>query len=158
MRSLISILVLLFISTGTAVAAGPTVSVSPQQSVVAVGGTASVNIVLQNFPVSEGGGVSLQFDPAVVKVTGVSVNSTQWDFASSPGTIDNDKGKVSDIWFSSFKGLSGTATVATIQLQAVKGGKCPLKISESSLNPFASGGQIVAVQFVNGLVQVKGRK
>lgn len=158
MRSLISILVLLFISAGVAVAAGPTVSVSPQKSATSVGGTVSVDIVIQNFPVSEGGGVNLQFDPSVVKVTGVSVNSAQWNFASNPGTIDNAKGKVSDIWFSSFNGVSGTATVATIQLQALKRGKCPLKISESSINPFASGGQKVAIQLVNGLVQVKGIK
>ncbi len=138
-------------------AAGPVVSINPQQTKAAVGRTVSVAIVVQNLPVSEGGGVTLRFNPSVVQVTSVSVNTAQWNFASSPGVIDNTKGEVSNIWVSSFSGVSGNVKIATVKLQTIKKGRSPLSLQESALNPFASAGNRLSVSFVNGVLGVAGK-
>jgi len=148
MKILISLITVMMFST-TVFAAGPVLNINPQKTKAKVGSTVSVDIMAQDLPVSEGGGVTLRFDPSVVQVTGVSVNTAQWNFASSPGVIDNTKGEVSDIWVSSFSGVSGNAKIAT-NLQAIKRGKSPLRLQESALNPFASAGNRLSVSFVNG--------
>ena len=149
MKILISLITVMMFST-TVFAAGPVLNINPQKTKAKVGSTVSVDIMAQDLPVSEGGGVTLRFDPSVVQVTGVSVNTAQWNFASSPGVIDNTKGEVSDIWVSSFSGVSGNAKIATVNLQAIKRGKSPLRFQESALNPFASAGNRLSVSFVNG--------
>ena len=70
------------------------------------------------------------------------------------GVTDNDKGKVSDILFSNYLGVSGDAALATITLQAVLRGKSNLGLSESELNPFASGGKKIEVVFGKSAVNV----
>jgi len=135
-------------------AAEPTVGFSPSQMKASVGETVTVDIIMQDFPASEGGGITIRFNPAVVKVITVAVDDASWSFTGSDGVIDNEGGSVSDILFSSFTGVSGTATIATVQFQAIKSGKSRLRIKPSSLNPFASAGEPIKVEFNRGKIKV----
>ena len=154
MKSRILIATLLLF-VGLPVQAEPLVSINPAKSEVAVGETFSVDIIMTDFPASEGGGLTLGFKPTVVKVNKVSVNTGVWSFASKAGVIDNVQGEVSNILFSKFPGVSGNVTIATVELQAVGIGPTQLKLLESSLNPFASRGQRLAVTFSKGKVVAK---
>lgn len=143
-------------------------------SAAVVGFDASVSNVLQNdifnveivgtgFPAVEGGGVSFSFDPAIVNVLSVSIDTSVWTFFSDTGTIDNVGGTVTDIVVNEFSSSpSGSFTVATLELQAVGLGSSLLDISESALNPWSSmelfdGGALspaVRPGFADGLVNV----
>ncbi len=154
MKDLVALAALLLL-LGSAVQAEPLVSISPARSKVTVGETFSVDIIMADFPSCQGGGLTLRFKPSVVKVTKVTVASGTWSFASQGGVIDNDRGRVSDILFSAFPGVTGNGVIATIELQAIGAGRTRLKLQESSLNPFASQGQPFVVTFSKGKVVAK---
>ena len=102
----------------------------------------------------DGGGVSFSFNPAVLQVTGVAVNGSVWDFSTADGAIDNSGGSVADILFNTLQNISGDFAVASIQFHAIGAGSTGLSLSESALNPFASGGDPLAVTFADGSVNV----
>jgi len=93
---------------------------------------------MTDFPLSEGGGVTLRFDPTVIQVDEIIVNSEPWDFVCVPGVIKNEEGVVSDLLFSSYKGVSGDALIATVSFTALNAGKSVIAIEESFVNPFSS--------------------
>ncbi len=154
MKDLVALAALLLL-LGSAVQAEPLVSVSPAKSRVTVGETFSVDIIMTDFPSCQGGGLSLRYKPSVVKVTKVTVASGTWSFAGQDGVIDNERGRVSDILFSAFPGVTGNGVIATIELQAIGAGRTQLRLRESSLNPFASQGQPFVVTFGKGKVVAK---
>jgi hypothetical protein len=138
---------------GTADAA--TVSFSPQPASVAAGQTTTLSLSGSGFTqTTEGGGVNVNFDPSRVHVTNVSVDATTWEFFTSVGAIDNVNGVVHDLVFASFAGRSGSFPIATITFQGVGPGTSPLTMTESTLNPFASGGQHLAVTLSAGALTV----
>ncbi len=151
MKDLISLAAMLLL-LGSAVQAEPLVSISPATSKVTVGETFSVDIIMTDFPSCQGGGLSLRFKPSVVKVTKVTVASGTWSFASQGGVIDNDRGRVSDILFSAFPGVTGNGVIATIELQAIGAGRTRLRLRESPRNPFASQGLPLIVNFEKGRI------
>jgi hypothetical protein len=127
-------------------AAAATVAFSSQQGSLAVGGTATLSISGSGFTqTTEGGGVSVHFDPTRVRVASVIVDGLTWEFFTSVGAIDNVTGVVNDIVFASFAGHSGSFPIATITFQGLAAGTSALTMTESALNPFASGGQHLAV-------------
>lgn len=136
--------------------AGPTVGFSEAKIKARLGETVAVDIVMTGFPPTEGGGVTLAFDPAVVQVVGVQMNAADWTFATRDGVIDNDNGRVEDLLFSSYSGVSGDALVATVTLQAIGTGRSRLELVESGLNPFASGGARLTVDFGDAVIGVRG--
>jgi hypothetical protein len=137
------------------VAAAATVSFSPQPASVPVGKTTTLNISGTGFTqTTEGGGVTVHFDPSRVHVTAVSVNTTTWEFFTSVGAIDNVNGVVNDIVFASFAGRSDSFPIATITFQGVGAGTSALTMTESTINPFASGGQHLAVTLSPGSLLV----
>lgn len=126
---------------------GPHVALSESEVNVYEGEAFTLDITVNDFVISEGGGVTLFFDPASVQVTKVNVDSSVWDFVSKDGQINNVGGTVSDILFSSYQGVSGNARVATIEFKSIKKGTTELTLKEASANPFASNGQIMVVSF-----------
>lgn len=141
---------LFLIIVAAAQAAGPTVVLNPSKTSAAVGDTIIVTIDARDFPVSEGGGLNLGFNPSVIQVKKVSINTSAWEFVSRPGRIDNTSGNVSDILFASFKGVQGDALIATVEVQIVGEGNANLTLQQSSLTPFASQGQALSVTLDNG--------
>jgi len=142
----------LLLLLGSSVQADPLVSISPAKKEVTIGDSFSVDIVMTGFHSSEGGGLNLQFRPSVIKVNKVSVNISTWSFASKEGDIDNSRGQVSGILFSTFPGAKGEGVIATVELQAIGTGRTGLQLLESSLNPFASRGQTLVVTFRKGKI------
>ncbi len=107
----------------------------------------ALSVVAQLLVPSEGGGISLRYDPARLEVVRVSVDTATWDFVVKSGSINNTEGVVSDIVFSSYKGVSGNALLATIEFKSLNKGESTLTIEQSQLNPFASNGEIMNVSY-----------
>ena len=145
---------LMFLSSASVIAE-TTVSLDQQRITSRVGSTLSVDIVMSGAPTSEGGGVNLRYDPQLVKVKSVSVDKTTWNFVNNDGVIDNSKGVVSGILFSSYNGVTGDAKIATVELEFVGKGKGGITLSQSEINPFAGNGQTLAVTFKPSKIRVR---
>ncbi|MCK5002350.1 MAG: hypothetical protein KAJ92_02520 [Gammaproteobacteria bacterium] len=132
----------------------PTVALTSEQVNVTVGETFTLDITMSNFPTSEGGGVTVQFDSTMLNVSNVTINSDVWNFVNKAGEIDNNAGVVSDILFSSFNGISEDSNVATITFIAISSGSSQISLETSSINPFSSNGGEIAANFVSTKVTV----
>ena len=143
-----------------AVATEPTVEFSPSRTKVKVGEAVSVDLIMQDFPLTQGGGLTLRFNPSVLQVTNVLVNNSTWDFATRAGSIDNTNGVVSDILFANFQGVSGNIEVASVQFEAIMKGRSKLKLTESEgYKPFLNAeGQHIPVVFKLGAIRVSSAK
>jgi len=135
-------------------ASGPTVALTSDELTVNNGETFTLDITMSDFPTSEGGGVTVRFDSSMLNVSNVSINSDVWNFVNKVGGIDNVSGVVSDILFSSFGGVSGDNTVATITFNAIDSGSGQISLESSSINPFSSDGSKIAVNFVATAITV----
>ena len=76
-----------------------------------------------------GGAVSLSFNPSVLQVVDVMLKAPQ-DIDGMTGVIDNVLGTITGIGFSSFDGVSGTFTLATVELQGVGAGTSQLNVTD----------------------------
>ena len=141
-------------SATTTKASGPTVALSSEQVEVTQAESFTLDITMSDFPLSEGGGVSILFDPSLINVNNVVINSDIWTFVNKSGEIDNGSGVVSDILFSSFKGVSGDSPVATVTFTAISSGYTQISLQGSAINPFSSNGEKVAVNYVATNVQI----
>jgi MYXO-CTERM domain-containing protein len=104
-----------------------------------------------------GGGFNLSFDPAVLSLTSVSVDTVTWEFVSSNGQIDNALGTLTDVYFNSFRAVlpTGAFNVATLQFTALGSGSSAVQLGASPSFPFASDlGDVIAVNFGSANVAV----
>lgn len=145
--------VLLFVFT-TVVNAAANVSFSESSVKSSAGNTFTLDVLMSDFPATEGGGLILHFDPALLQVANVTVDSTVWKFVNKNGDIDNTGGTVSGILFSSYQGVTGSAKIATIEFQATHKGKGDITLEESANNPFASNGQNINVTFTPTKIRI----
>ena len=120
-----------------------------------IGSIVSVDLVMSDFVKTEGGGVEVHYDPSIMRINSVVVDETSWSFVSRDGQINNADGTVSDILFSNYKGVSGDAKIATIEMEFVGKGKGKIVLSESDKNPFASNGEPLAVTFNSSRIHVR---
>ena len=129
----------------------------PAASSIEVGDSFSLQLVGGDFDSSlDGGGIDLAFDPAVLRLTSAMVDTITWEFFSSDGVIDNTAGRVSDVLFASFEERIGDFSIASFTFEALAVGTSMLTLSESLLNPFASGGALLPVEFGTLSVSVVG--
>lgn len=145
----------LLLITALTVQAEPTVDFSSDNIQTRIGKTFTTDIVITDFPKTEGGGISLIFNPNVLQVQSITLNGADWNFVNQQGVIDNVNGVISDILFSSFSGVTGDAVVATVNFKARAQGQSALTMTESQLNPFASSGQRIMPDFQIGNITVK---
>lgn len=138
----------------SAFANAASVDFNPTPKIVNVGDSFSIDLEGHSFvDVLDGGGLNLDFNPAVIHVTGVTINPL-WEFLPSPGTIDNVGGHVSHIQFNTFaSNPKGDFPIASIQFSAIAMGSSPLTLHEDLDNPFGSGGLPVSVTLNPGMVQ-----
>lgn len=134
---------------------GPTLKLSSEALEVAAGSTFTLDVELDAFPVTEGGGVNIGYSSEVLQVKDVSINSETWGFVNQQGAIDNSAGTVSNILVSSYQDLAGKAVMATITFEAVAAGNSDITLSESTINPFASTGVAINPLFVSSRVTVR---
>ncbi len=147
-------LALLFLATITAARAEPTVLFSASEVEVTAGQTFALELQIAGFPTTEGGGVTVRYNPKVLQVRDVTIDTGIWTFGSRVDEIDNRRGRVSNILFTSYSGVTGDARVATIEFEAIKKGKSRLRLRESELNRFAGSGEIIPVTFEKTVVKV----
>lgn len=118
-----------------------------------VGDSVVIEVNMENFPATEGGGINVSFNPDVIHINSIKVDDT-WDFAHQAGVIDNQAGTVTDILFSSFASPGGSINIATINATVVGTGASPIAIIESNKNPFAAQGARVVVEFEANTLQI----
>lgn len=131
------------------------ISLSESKIQSRVGQTVSIDLVMSDFAMTEGGGVEMHYDPSLVKVNSVVVDSDTWNFASQNGDINNSDGSVSGILFSNYQGVSGDVKIATIELEFIGKGRGKITLNESDSNPFASNGEQMAVTFSKTRIRVR---
>lgn len=129
----------------------------PTTSPIEIGDSFSLTLSGSGFDSTlDGGGIDLAFDPAILRLTSVSVDTATWEFFSSDGIIDNATGLVSDVLFASFEERIGYFSIASFTFEALAIGTSVLTLSESLLNPFASGGELLPVEFGTLSISVVG--
>ena len=104
-----------------------------------------------------GGGFNLSFDPSVLSLTSVSVDTVVWEFVSSNGQIDNTLGQLADVYFNSFMATlpTGDFSVATLLFSAKASGNSLVQMSASPSFPFADDlGNVIDVAFQGAEVTV----
>jgi len=128
----------------------------PTPASVQAGDLFSLDLVGQGFSeIVDGGGLSFSFDAALLQVTGVTVDTTTWDFLADNGTIDNATGLVSEIQFNAFlTTVTNDFPIATVDFEALAPGVTTLGLSASTLNPFAGNGEAITVSLVDGSVDI----
>lgn len=139
----------------TFVTEAATVRFEPSSQVVNLGDVFSMDIVGEDFTsITEGGGLNLSFDPAVLKVNSVALDSATWEFLTNTGSINNIGGTVNDMVFASFSGQSGNFDIGTVFFTALSLGTSNLGLTPSPVNPFAGGGVLLPVTLTDGQVSV----
>lgn len=133
---------------------GPTVALSSKEFSAEVGETVTLDITMSDFPTSEGGGVTVHFDPSMLNVSNVAINAETWTFVNKIGEIDNNSGVVSDILFSSFQGVSSDCVVASIAFTAINSGNSEITLQSSLVNPFSSNGAKITANFIDTNVKI----
>lgn len=104
-----------------------------------------------------GGGFNFSFNPMVVNLSSVVVNTTVWEFVSSSGTMNNATGTLVDVFFNSNRLVlpTGNFEVATLNFTAMALGSSALTLAASPSFPFANDNiEIINVSFGNGSVNV----
>jgi len=150
------VLILTLVLPLLADAAEPVVDFSPSRTKATVGETVLVDLVMQDFPVNQGGVFSMRFDPSVVQVNQVSVNTTDWNFFHRVSAIDNTNGVVSDIIFASYTGVGGDAVIATVEFKIIKKGRSKLKLVKSEIDSFFVDGENIAdIEYGRGVIRGK---
>ena len=124
-----------------------TVALSSSNVSVYSGDTFTLDITMSKFSTSEGGGVTVRFDPALLQAMNVSINESVWSFKNKEGRINNAEGTISDILFSSYQGVSDDASIATIEFKSISSGVSSITLAESAENAFAADGQKIMVAF-----------
>ena len=130
------------------------VDFNPPLKIVNVGDSFSIDLSGRSFAdVLDGGGLDLDFDPAIVHVTAVTIDPL-WEVSPNLGTIDNVGGHVSNIQFNTLSSNpTGDFFIGSIQFSAVGIGSSSLILREDLANPFASEGFPLAVTLNSGTVQ-----
>lgn len=121
---------------------------------VSTGVTFTLDIIGTGFPLTEGGGAEFTFNPAILEVRSVSVDSTVWDVYTSQGTIDNVNGSVRGVTVATFADPGADFIVATIEFNALGAGVTDLVLSENPFNQWSSGGNLIAPGLTDGSVIV----
>ena len=131
----------------------------PSDTNVAVGDSFAVTVRGTGFdtPIF-GGGFNLAWDPTVLQLDGITLNTLNWNFAPSTGLLDAASGTVSDVSFNVFPSpIGGDFVVGKLNFTAIGAGVSALTTTGSSTLVFGDeNAQVVNVTFVPGQVTVSG--
>ena len=138
-----------------------TVSFNTSAQTVALGSSFSLSVQGTAFPTIVGGGLDLSFNPSVLQISSVTINTSVFEFymggGMEEGVLNNALGTLTDTAFNTFAGATGDFTIMTIGFTAVGAGISSLNLSESSIWVFSNavgnpiGNQIV---FSDSLITV----
>lgn len=132
------------------------IDLTPISQAVNVGDTFFVDFVGKGFASPlDGGGFNLAFDPSVVRLDSVVIDTTKWEFLPSGGLIDNTSGTATDISFNTFVNSNvGDFNIGRFNFTALAIGTSPFTMTDSAAFPFGSGGVPVNVTYNAGQAQV----
>jgi len=130
------------------------VGFTPPHTQASVGEIFSITVAASGFDENlDGGGLSLEFDPAVVSFVDATFDP-DWDFFTDAGVLDTNTGTLSDMQFNQFAHPQvGAFDIVTLRFEALALGNSGLTLAFGS-NPFASAGEVVAVTLGAGSVTV----
>lgn len=138
--------------------ASGTLVIDPVNTVVDPGAAFSVQVRGVGFTDSVvGGGFNLNFDPAVLSLSSVAINTAVWEFISSGGLINNNSGTLVDVYFNSNRLVlpTGNFDIATLNFTALAPGLSALTLRANTDFPFANTNvEIIDVSFGIGSVNV----
>ena len=121
----LTVIAVLFMGCASSQAA--TVYLDPIAQSASIGSSVAVSLAGEDFSQTiDGGGINLSFNPAVLQITNVTVNTTTWEFSTTPGTINNTTGDLTNLTFSSLFGRSGNFPIAQIDFLATGFGNKPV--------------------------------
>ena len=141
--------------TGAAHAA-PQVQISPAAATLLPGDELAFTITGSGFDtLTVGGGLSLQWNPDVLDLASLAVNTADWEFISSTGELDAASGRLSNLFFNSFNGRQGSFSIATLRFVADQPGSTALTLSGTELFPFVDVSEsVLTVQFTGADITV----
>jgi len=141
--------------TGAAHAA-PQVQISPTTASLLPGEEVEVTITGTGFDLTMvGGGLTLQWNPDVLDLQSVVMDTGTWEFKTTGGELDVAAGTLSDMFFNSFQGRSGSFGIATLRFVADNPGSTQLTMSDSADFPFGDEmGGVVPVSFTGANITV----
>jgi hypothetical protein len=159
--NVVAALAALLFSAPWVAAVANTIAFNPDPKDVLQGsGNFGVNLVGTGFTSStDGGGLTISFDPTILQAISVSLDAT-WNFFTATGTIDNTLGTITGIEFATSGTPAAAFTVGTITFAPKTNsviGSSILGLSEyttGATGGFAVGGSPQTVAFDNGLVNV----
>lgn len=101
-----------------------------------LGDTITVNVLGEGFNDGiTGGGFDLDFNPSVLQLGLVAINTTLFDFASTSGTTDNTNGKLTGVGFTRLFGdPSVNFLIATLEFLATGVGDSILDLELGQFN------------------------
>ena len=154
MRHAIHALAAALLFTGAAHAA-PQVQISPTTATLLPGAVVELTIAGTGFDMTTfGGGLSLQWNPDVLDLQSVVMDTATWETARDGGLLDAVSGTLSDMYFASFTGRSGSLAIATLRFVADKPGSTALAMSGSTDFPFADLVDVIPVGFTGANITV----
>jgi cohesin domain-containing protein/PEP-CTERM motif-containing protein len=139
LRTLHVSLALLIALAAAPVFATPIISVSPPASVVNVGNTVSVDIVINGAVDLYAFQFDIGFDPSVLSATSIVEGALLPSGGSTiylPGTISNASGTISftaDTLETAITGVTGSGTLATVSFQAIGAGSSSVNVLNVTL-------------------------
>ena len=156
--SFILILSILVINADAQASIANHVFIEPADKTVNLGETFSIILKGEDFNLGmDGGSIDMAFDPMILNADSVSINSGFWNVDASKGSIDNDAGKIDFTDVAQF-GSNTTNTlfdIATFTFHANGIGSSQLILKVNDNSPFATGGDVIAVNLSNGLIIVQ---
>ena len=122
---------------------------------VTLGSEFSLVVMGSDFPAISGGGLTLLFDPAVLQITSVTINTSVFEFyigdGPEKGVLNNSLGSLTNTAFNSIVGATGNFSIMTIKFTAIGSGTTMLSLSESSIWVFSdTRGNAIGDQLVFG--------
>jgi len=149
---------LVLICMSTCALAEPTASVQLSSTNVKVGDVVTGQVWLNDFPQTQGGSLTVKFPKKILKVESVTVDDQTWNIAADPGVVKANRGRIKNVAFASFPGPSGDVLAATIEFSVIGKGKGRIKLAPSGANPFAGGGEEIAVSYGKAKLKSKNKK
>lgn len=147
----------LFLCVNAAQAA--TISVQPSASNVLLGDVFTVSLTASSFPVTLGGDVTINWDPAVISLPSlndVTLTFPGWDSSfSGKGTLS--AGQIDDLYVATFGAAnSGTFPIADLQFTAIGLGSSAItpRAVPGFPWPDANTAEDIPVTYVGGTVNV----
>lgn len=157
LNPILSALALTTMLSSGANAAG-TVVATPSSSSVTPGSVIELTISGQAFAEAVvGGGLNFAWNPAVIDLQSVTLDTVTWEFLTSAGLHDPASGTLSDVYFNSVRSSlpTGNFSIATLRFVADQPGSTVIAMSVPDTLPFASdAAEVISVGFQNASVAV----